>query len=123
MKRLIAAVLILIFIISVCAIDRITIKYFCTKTQKELTVCRELFLSGETKEAIIRCRRLKNNWKHRQACLAIFVNHSLLDAISISVSRLSVAKDEDIFLGEYAEITWGLSQIVDEETFSVKSFY
>lgn len=123
MKRLIAAVLVLIFIVSVCIIDRITIKYYCTKTQKELTVCREAFLKGNTKDATINCRKLQSNWKHRQSRLAIFVNHSLLDAVSISVNRLAVTNDEDIFLGEYAEIMWGLRQIVDEETFSVKSFY
>ena len=123
MKRLIAAALLLLFIISVCIIGGVMIDYYCVKTQKELTVCRETFLSGNTSEAKAECSKLKNNWKRRQSCLAIFVNHSLLDTVSISVNRLNVAKNEDIFLGEYAEIMWGLKQIVEEETLSPESFY
>lgn len=123
MKRLIAASLIIVFILASCIVGKFSIDYYCKKTKRDLISCRDEFLSTEGKTDNSALDTLINNWKRRKTILAIFVNHNLLDTISVSINRLSTAQSEEIFMKEYAEILWGLQQIVVEESIRAETFY
>lgn len=116
MKRLIAAAVILVFLISICAYSNTYVTRICNATVDEL----DRFLqNGDSEE-------LENSWHKSKEKLELFVNHSYLDKISLSIAELSTLSKSDnttnieLTCNRIKELT---DQIKDEQSFGFHSFY
>ncbi len=116
MKRLIAAVIILVFIISICSFSNFYVTRICNQTVGDI----DLFLqNGDTKA-------LENSWHIKKEKLEIFANHSFLDKISLSIAELpTLTQSGDtthvmLVCERIKELT---EQIKQEQKFGFHSFY
>ncbi len=116
MKRLIPAVIILVFIISICVVAHICVDRACEKTLDDI----EVFYNGG-----ITADQLENRWKERKEQMALFVNHGFLDKISVYMGQLTLATDDNSheLNAVYKNIKSVLSLIKAEQKFALHSFY
>ena len=116
MKRLIPATIILVFTISLCICSHILVDRACDNTLKDI---------NDFYNQTINAQSLQNSWQKRKEKMALFVNHSFLDEISLYMGQLAVYND---FNSEYFEhtlknIQTTLSMIKAEQQLSAHSFY
>ena len=113
MKRLIAAAIILVFIISVCAVSHIYVDRACQQTLNDV----ERYYNQE-----ISADALQKSWSKQKEKMSVFVNHSFLDKISVYIGQLdtqqSLADD-----AVYKNIKTLLSLINEEQRLELHRFY
>ena len=126
MKRLIAAAILTVLVASLWFCGNYTIKHHTEKTKASLESCMQELKDGNEQKAREKAEKLEIQWDKSKMWLAVFVNHTLLDSISKSVSHLSSmasGKEFAHFESEYSEITGTLEQIVAENRFEISAFY
>ena len=123
MKRLYAALaLIILLAASVFAATKTvnnSFKYF----NQKLDECEQSFINGNAAE---KCAEFEKEFEKRQKTLCIFINHSLLDNISLYAAKMTSAAKQnnaEIFYGELAAIRLNLYKLKNDETFSVASLF
>ena len=117
MKRLIPAVIILIFLISICIFSNIYVDRTCKQTVEDINAYYDQNISADT---------LHDSWKIQKEKMSLFVNHDFLDKISVYIGQLTIGKNgnnppesDDI----YKNIQTLLSLIKEEQKFALHSFY
>lgn len=117
MKRLIPAIIILLFIIIMCFYSHILVDSICSKTLDDI----ENFYNKK-----ITAQDIQNSWQNQKELLSLFVNHNFLDEISIYIGQLTVA-DADLKSPEfetiYKNVQTILYMIKEEQRFAPHSFY
>ncbi|MBQ8267424.1 MAG: DUF4363 family protein [Clostridia bacterium] len=116
MKRLIPAAVIFVFIISVCVCAHIYVDRACDQTVNDIKAYSRNQLTAAA---------LENHWQERKEQLAIFVNHSFLDKVSVYMGQLTLITEENHleFDTIYKNIQTVLSLIKEEQAFALHSFY
>ncbi|MCQ2478806.1 MAG: DUF4363 family protein [Clostridia bacterium] len=126
MKRLIAAAILTALIIGICIAGNVIVKEFCKDTNSEIEICRKLCEKGDWEAVDKKVKDLKKSWKTRQRYMSVFVNHGIIDDISVSVSRMplfSNKKSKSDFLAECAEINMLIDRILGEQEMNIESFF
>lgn len=126
MKRLIYALIILMFISIICLTGSILICQYCEKSREELRFCANLSEEQNWNEAQIQTENLKSDFEKREPVMAFFVDHKLLDNINELMSTLPVyaKKEEDIkFEAVCAEIGVILDRISGMQSIKIENFY
>lgn len=115
-KRIIPAVIIIVAVISVCAFSHHFVCKSCDQTLNNVNLYRNREIDAET---------LKSNWKNQKDKLEFFVNHGLLDDISIYIGELTIEEtlNEDDFFTTLNNIETSLELIKDEQKLALHSFY
>lgn len=117
MKRLIPAAIIFVFIIAICITAHICIDRACDQTLIDV----EKFYNEK-----ITANELEKQWRERKENMALFVNHSFLDDVSIYIGQLTLSNKENTipeFDMVYKSIKTTLKLIKDEQTLALHSFY
>lgn len=116
MKRLIPAVIILLSVIVVCNISHNYVNNVCDKTTENIENYHNKEIDSDT---------LEKNWECQKEKLGIFVNHGLLDDISMSIGKLTLydTRSDNRFYEAYRDIQTTLEMIKEEQKFGLHSFY
>ena len=116
MKRLIPAIIILVFTISVCISSHIYIKHACNDTLDDIKKYQNQSISASA---------LESSWEQRKDKMSIFINRGFLDKISIYIGRLTVIDNTESLEFNTAQknIATLLSMIKTEQRFAAHSFF
>ncbi|KUO58862.1 MAG: hypothetical protein APF84_14105 [Gracilibacter sp. BRH_c7a] len=71
--------------------------------QVELMATEELILSEQWEQALLRIEEMQKKWPEYHDWWAVFLNHSILNTIEISLSKLqqfTIAEDQALSLAE-----------------------
>lgn len=126
MKRLIAVVILLIFIISICYIGNLTVTKVHDLTISELNDCEAAILNSDNTKAASKARLAVSYWKRNRILLSFFINHSRYDAVEIALvkaSKLSASRDLPGALEECAEARVILREIYEEQHLSIENIF
>ena len=122
MKRLIAAAILFVFIISCYFTGFFFIKNACKETGKLLEDCVTEY--DNTSNSSDKAQKLKNYWSKAEKTLSIFVNHARIDEIEKSIDTLLVYSNTDekeIFKEYSGEVKTLLHQLMEDAVPSVHS--
>ena len=116
MKRIFPAIVILLFTISLCIYSHSFVDNACNTTLSDINDFRNNYISGDT---------LERYWVERKEKMSLFVNHSFLDDITISIGQLITYdnKNSEYFNHTFKNIQTLLSMIKEEQQFAAHSFY
>lgn len=114
MKRLIPAAIILIFTLATCFYSHFAVSRACAQTLKDIDSFSNNSISAE---------QLEKSWQKQKEKMSIFVNHELLDAISIHVGQLTATEEINALNLTIKNIETDLFMIKEEQTLSINSFY
>lgn len=89
MKRLIAAVVLLLFIIGICYTGNRTVTHIHNETLKILNECETAILSENNTKALSAARSAVSYWKKHRILLSVFINHSRYEQAEIAFVRIS----------------------------------
>lgn len=126
MKRLIYALIILLFITTVSILGGIMICQYCEKSKEELMFCASLCEGENWEEAENKSFEIIEDWEKREKLMAVFIDHKLLDNITDSVSTLPVyakTRNRNDYYAQCSKITTTLNRIKATQTISVENFY
>lgn len=123
MKRLYAALALILFLaVAVFTATRTVnnnYKYF----SEMLNQCEQSFINGN---AVEKCSEFEKEFEKRQKALCIFINRSVLDNISLYAARMTSAAEQnnaENFYSELASIRLNFYKLKDDENFSVVSLF
>lgn len=124
MKRIIAAAILLVFVVSsyFCGISYI--KSSCAEAEILLTKCTEIYKSGD--DATKASKELRDFWTKKEPYLSIFAKHAQIDEIELAISSLenySATKDNTIFYEYSGTVKTLLHQMLEDNTPSLHSIF
>lgn len=116
MKRIIPAVIILIFTVSLCICSHTLVDRACDATQSDINDYRNNSISGE---------KLDQLWQKRKEKMSLFVNHGFLDDVTIYIGQLTAYDNQssEHFDHTFKNIQTVLSMIKEEQQLAAHSFY
>lgn len=114
MKRLVPAVIILVFVVIICIVANVYVKQKCDITLEYINKYR----AGE-----IDSQQLESFWQEHKEKLSLFVNHDFLDKITVYIGQLTLKENEINFDVTYKSIESVLKLIKAEQEFALHSFY
>ena len=126
MKRLLAAAIMLIVIITLCISSNLYVTHACQDTAKAVQNYYEQIFDAENADKNKLSKELEALWHNKKERLELFVNHGFLDEISICISQLPIyAKtgDKNRALIICENIKELCEQIEEEQKFAAHSFY
>lgn len=91
MKRLIAAAILLVFVVSVYMLGYFYTNNACDDARVILNNCVEKYINGN--EAKKDAEELKDFWHKKEGILSIFANHEEIDKIELAINSLVVHSD------------------------------
>ena len=116
MKRLIAAGVLIIFVVSTYLTGYFYIKNTCDTANALLKDCIEIYKTD--KDATKSAKKLNDFWSKNEPLLSVFANHSSIDEIELAISSLenySDSPDNKIFY-EYSSTVETLIHQLMEDT-------
>ncbi len=124
MKRSIAAIVLLVFIIFAYIFNYTYINKTCDKANEKLQNCIEVYKSGSdaTKEA----RELERFWSEKEPFLSVFANHTMIDEIELAISSLTIytdTKNNAIFYEYSGTVKTLLHQMLEDTRPSMHSIF
>lgn len=116
MKRIIPAVIILIFTISLCICSHTLVDRACDATQSDINDYRNNSISAD---------KLEQLWQKRKEKMSLFVNHGFLDDITIHIGQLTAYDNpnDERFDNTLKSIQTLLTMIKEEQQLAAHSFY
>lgn len=126
MKRLVAAIFLLVTVISLSITANILVSKSVKSFDKRLEKCEKACINEDWTEASLQAKALIKDWQKERKWLSIFVNRGLLDDITTSAAQLlpyGKAKSTDVYLGECAAFSELLESVRQEQTLSFESFF
>lgn len=116
MKRLIYAIIILIFLFTLTIYSHFSIDRYCSETITDIKNFSSQKISSD---------KLTRLWNDRKEKMSAFVNHDFLDQISLYIGQMTLGNnDEDEnFSVAYKNIETLLTMIKAEQRLSTHSFY
>ncbi|OJU10493.1 MAG: hypothetical protein BGN88_05045 [Clostridiales bacterium 43-6] len=112
MKRLWAVLILMVLIAAICTAGYITIEGYRDKTVTTLQAAMAAANSGDYKKAEELAKQAETTWIDAEQKLSIFVNHSQLSEVGLSVAKLApLIKDGSV--GEFnAECSLSIVQLI-----------
>ena len=125
MKRLIAAGILTIIIITAYILSRSYIINTCDEI-KELVIKCETEHKNSSVMSESTAEKLENTWSEKEQILSLFINHNRVDEIELALSTLAVYSNKfnnDIFYEYSGKIKMLLHQLKEDSTISVHSVF
>ena len=126
MKRLIAACILLLFIIVIGCVGSFTVLNTVKNYKNKIEDCEKLYSNGDTKNAQKTADNFKKEWYETTKRISLFTNHRTLDDISILSGTLAEAakeKNDFDFYSAAESIKTELNLIYKEQSFNIESLY
>ena len=126
MKRLIAACILLAFIIGIGCADGFTVTNSVKEYKAQIENCKRLYKTGDFKSAADCAESLKEEWHKTAKVISVFTNHRQLDDINALLSTLPEAigeKNDFQFFSTVEQIRYALEMIYREQSFTLENFY
>ncbi len=124
MKRSIAAIILLIFVISAYLFNYNYIKRTCNTANQKLENCIEAYKNDE--DATKKARELERYWSEKEAFLSFFANHEMIDEIELAISSITVYTDTQnnaIFYEYSGTVKTLLHQMLEDTRPSMHSIF
>ncbi len=115
MKRLIAAAILLIFVIASYLTGYAFINNTYKTANRLLEECINVYKSDNN--AYNATKSLKNYWDEKEGLLSVFANHSNIDEIELAISSMLVysdTKDNEIFYEHSSTVKTLLHQLLED---------
>lgn len=122
MKRLIAAVVLIISVAVIYSVGYFYIDATCEKTDTLLNECVSAYKEGENVN--LYTVKLENYWSEKEKTLSVFMNHNSIDEIELAIENLAVHsryKENEMFYEYSATIKILLHQIMEDTAFGMHS--
>lgn len=122
MKRLIAAGILFVFVITVYIFGYIYITKTCETATDILNECGELYENNKNAEES--AKKLEKFWNKKEGTLSVFANHAHIDDIELAIGSLviySSTKNNKIFYEYLSTAKTLLHQLVEESKPSMHS--
>lgn len=122
MKRMILAILLLVLCFAFCISSYFTLD---KRTQEIIALLESAsadIMENNTEQAEIKIKKCEDKWNENQNLFSVFLNHKMLENLSISVpSLLPLMKksERDIALEKIEESINGLKAIMDEQKIKI----
>lgn len=126
MKRLIPAALILLIILTICALSAVSVSNTVKSAKKEIEECRNLYNSGEYDKAYEQAKKFKIEWGKTSVTMTAYSNHCPLDDIKVLAAILPESvKARNTFEVNAAisRIDAALNTVLREQSFTFESLY
>ncbi len=119
MKRLIAAAVLALFVVAALVTDILVTDNVVEILSADISNCKSAAEQGDYKAAEKYARALESNWEKIENYYTPFINHSLIDDMGVSVSKLvPLAKTQNaMFLTECRVIEVTLTHIKNDSRF------
>lgn len=122
MKRLIAALILLVFVLTAYFTGYFYISNTCKQANELLEECTAAYNNG--KDASEPTEKLDKFWSEKEKPLSVFVNHAAIDEIELAIASLliysSTAEDE-LFFEHSQNIKTLLHQLMEDTVPGVHS--
>ncbi len=121
MKRLIAAAVLALLVVAALVADILVTNKVVETLTVDINNCKSAAEQGDYKLAEQHAEKLENNWQKIESYYSPFINHSLIDDMGVSVSKLKpLAKaGNDMYLTECRVIEVTLTHIKNDSRFSL----
>ena len=116
MKRLIYAIIIILFLVSLTFYSHYTVDNYCNDMLTDVEKFSNQKLSSET---------LTHNWTERKEKMSMFVNHDFLDQITLYIGQITLgnSQEDENFWVALKNIETLLSAIKADQRLAAHSFY
>ena len=124
MKRLVAAVILFVFVISAYIWGYIYIDNACKQAQNYLINCVDVYEAD--KDATDEAEKLEKYWSKKEKGLSFFANHGDIDAIELAINSLksySKTKDNEIFYEYSGTVKTLLHQLMEDTAPTMHSIF
>lgn len=124
MKRLIAAGILSVFLITAYIMSSSYIKNACQKTNKMLNECITAY--KDNKNAKEKAENLRDFWDEKEKVLSFFANHETLDEIELAVELLTVYSTSDqkeLFYESSSQVTTLIHQLKEDTIPGIHSIF
>lgn len=122
MKRLLAAAILLVTVISVYLYSYFYINKTCDTAKKLLDECTAAYNNGTDAEA--KAKKLEKYWTDKEKPLSVITNHESIDEIERAISTLliySATEEKEIFNEYSGTVSTLLHQLIEDTVPSVHS--
>ena len=126
MRRLIAAGILVLCVAVACVIGVRYTSSVCETLETRISDCIAAYEAGDADRAAKAAETLETYWIEVEERLSVFVNHSELDNIGISIAKLSplaAAGDKAQFLAECKLAKTMVTHLKGDEGFSWHSIF
>lgn len=124
MKRLIAAGILFLFVISAYIYGYLYIDTACDTANKYLKKCISVYDKGENAEPT--AEKLEKYWASKEKGLSFFANHADIDQIELAINSLktySNTKNNEIFYEYSGTVHTLLHQLMEDTTPNIHSIF
>lgn len=124
MKRIIAVLILFVFITTSYFIGVAYIKSSCKQANDLLEDCTRIYNLDQ--DATKASKELADFWTKTEPCLSLFANHAQIDEIELAISSLqnyANSKDNAIFYEYSGTVKTLLHQMVEDNTPSLHSIF
>lgn len=124
MKRLIAAAILTVFVITVYFSGFFLINNICDDANNILEECINAYNSGEN--AAEKAEKLEKFWSKKEKILSVFSNHSEIDDIETAIRLLklySITEEKEIFSEYCGTVKVMLHQMVEDTVPNMHSIF
>lgn len=124
MKRLIAAGVLLLFVIGAYIWGYLYIDTACSQANKYLQKCISVYESDI--DAAQEAEKLENYWSEKEKGLSFFANHADIDEIELAINSLksySSSKNNEIFYEYSGTVKTLLHQLMEDTSPNIHSIF
>ncbi len=126
MKRLLPTALLLAAILILEILSNRSVNKICASAEKQLAIYSELSSNGDYTKAKEKANEINKYWEKKSRLLSLYVNHGYIDEIALNLNRLAAPLTPDNTEqaeSALADTKYLLGQILNEQRFSIESFY
>ena len=122
MRRLIAAAVLIVFVIAIYLTGYLYIDATCEKAEKLVGDCVAAYEKNENIE--FHTKKLEKYWSGKEKMLSVFTNHSVIDEIELTIESLSMHSkypDNEMFYEYSSTLKILFHQLMEDTTPSAHS--
>lgn len=126
MKRLIAAGILIIFLVVLCITHHFIIESSIDTLKKHTENYSVTYKSGNFEELSSIAEVLSSDWEKRRVTLSLFVNHNILEEIDISVESISAyveTQNYDLSFTEHAILEERLKELKIDSSLHLENIF
>lgn len=124
MKRLIAAVILFVLVITAYIYGYLYIENTCDTAKRYLKDCITVYAVDD--DASDEAEKLEKYWSGKENGLSIFANHSKIDEIELAISSLKIysnTKDSEIFYEYSGTVETLIHQLLEDTKPTIHSIF
>lgn len=125
MKRLIAAGILLVLVITSYILSFFYIKNTCAEIKDMVIKCEQEY-ENDIEKCYETSKELQDIWSKKEMILSFFVNHDRVDEVELAISSLKVYSNKpnnDIFYEYSGQIKMLLHQLKEDSEISTHSIF